>query len=625
MNPSIEEMAGIFLTVASPLVFGLAIHIIVYGLFIRHDLDPLPQSSESPTRFQRAGEITRDLCAKWNGRWLGGLMLLLSASMLFSGSTLLYGAKLGFGSFADTITNAWNLARSNGFRWIGLGILIFAAGVFASGMCWHTWRRSHRCRKCKYDMSQTPGVVCPECGLDRTLKYRNKKRIVLAFVLALIWPLAFAGQWGASRYSLYGSYGLVPDWVQIAGMDVLPEDMIFGSKGMFIPRGPSNVSLVGRIGRYDDSVSLDRRVWRAIRDDIADPTTDPDVLMRRTALALAIPDALGEFPDPDDPATVRAVEVLSKEVLAFAEDENPRFDQWTKSPIFAGGALSRMSRSVAAIATAEDIPKLFATLEPRTFRASVSRAFLVDMKTHRDTIRELTKQGLFESTVAQTAASAAWLAVSLVDEDDLFARQMFKLSFAEDKETRLKALLVLNSLSGDRWRDLFGSSARKEATLASLNDPDPEMITAGLMLMESPMQIDRDLVQQACRSLFTSMRDGKLPAPQAWNDSLIWALQKTSYALVYESPPDLQLLAAEASLEWLARHPSRQYAVEWTLHALGTPYGIYTPTPAVAALAALSTDPRWSDPELDPMSWVPAAIEATKKEFADVAPAQPGP
>lgn len=627
MPSSSAALSGILMTVASPIVFGLGLQIIIYGLFIRHTLDAPPQSSESPTKLQRAAEVTRDLCAKWNGRWLGALLLLLSAALLFSGSTLLYGAKLGFGNFADTITNIWNSTRFGGFRWIGLGVLIFAAGVFANAMCWHTWRRAGRCRKCKYDMRHSVGVICPECGLDRTLKYRNKKLVALSLVIALIWPVAFAAQWGTSRYSLYGTYGLVPDWVLIMGMDVLPEDMIFGSKSALIPGGSPNVSLHGRIERYEDRITFERRVWRAIRDDIADPTTDPDVLMRRMTLAFAIPDAQGTFPDPEDPRTIRAVEVLSKEVLAFAKDENPRFDQWSKSPIFRMVSLREMARPAASIATDNDVAILLDNLSPRSFRASMCADILAAMREHREFIQHSIEKSLNDPGGTPSILYIRQLAATFARDDRRYARRILEDATEGHHDIRINSALILNRVDNYSLDQFFGHDKLAHVAREALLESDPELAVTGVVLSKLlwPSN-DQKHMDTAIRTIFLAAQNGQMPKPAPWNNSLDWVIYDIHEFVLSHPTAELNLLATEGTLWLCALQPSlRGMHLEGFFSRVGYQGASNTRDPTIAALAALNDDVRWSDPEIEPMTWLPAAIEAAKKEFADPVPAQPGP
>jgi hypothetical protein len=157
----------------------------------------------------------------------------------------IYGDSLGF--FRTSLGIGSLTLIGGGLMWI----ILSTVGDRARGRV--------RCPKCWYDMSDVPGLLCPECGRESKSRsqHTRTRRPRWAFMIA---GLSIGlGVYGASvnqRVNLIGPLAAVPTWALMAGWEFLPEDWI--TKDSLI----SGSSLFDRLGNGSDQNPwiADRRV-----------------------------------------------------------------------------------------------------------------------------------------------------------------------------------------------------------------------------------------------------------------------------------------------------------------------------------------------------------------------------
>jgi hypothetical protein len=173
------------------------------------------------------------------------------------------------------------------FNWLEIGIdFVFPALLFAVGF-WLIWKgcRSYRrraipeCFKCGYDMRESPGLMCPECGFTANSEALvnhgavRKWRVAIGVVLCLpgLWLGAFSAWYfpGASRISsspYHGEYApMVPVHIDIdtstyahmsTPVNALSQRvMLMGF--WWLGQGPQTIEEVARWSTSCNSLSLD--------------------------------------------------------------------------------------------------------------------------------------------------------------------------------------------------------------------------------------------------------------------------------------------------------------------------------------------------------------------------------
>lgn len=116
-----------------------------------------------------------------------------------------------------------------------VGAIGGAVGLF--GLCLLIWavvgdrsRGRVRCPKCWYDMSDSRGKKCPECGHGARgdADYAKSRRPRWAFVLAgLMLVMGVSGMMVNERVQDRGLLALVPDWVMLQGWESLPDGWVY--------------------------------------------------------------------------------------------------------------------------------------------------------------------------------------------------------------------------------------------------------------------------------------------------------------------------------------------------------------------------------------------------------------
>lgn len=118
------------------------------------------------------------------------------------------------------------------FGWphaLGAGLLVFAGWMCITWVIGERARGRRWCPRCRYDMADTPGLTCSECGkLAKSERGLSKPRrshwnIYLAATTAAVGGYAL---WVARPVMDRGPLMAVPTWVLMAGWEWLPEAWI---------------------------------------------------------------------------------------------------------------------------------------------------------------------------------------------------------------------------------------------------------------------------------------------------------------------------------------------------------------------------------------------------------------
>ncbi len=505
------------------------------------------------------------------------------------------------------------------FDWMGVGVLVYAIILFALSISKRVWPRPHRCRKCKYDMSETPGVICPECGHDRTAVYRPRKRIAAALAIAFVWPIGLGIEWGFNQYNANGAYGLVPNWALVMGIDVLPEDMIYGTKGMTSWGEYTDGSLADRLAYSFDDDPLKRSVWRAIRDDIANPNTPDAQLAKLIALAGNTADEAGHFSDQDSTETILASHVIGRMFIEYAKGNNPS----AESVIINTQYYETLANISDDSLEADDIPVLFTQIGRSDFVGWSAQSILAVTSSHRSQVIAWVEDELWNTPSVRTNPRDQNLAKRLARADAAFRERVIDMALHGTKDQRIQAFLLFSWVMYTE-EDLTEIEVHRfaRAVLAALDESDPELFAAGVMAMDVCPTILAETKNNALRELFTMLRENRYQGPVKSSSPLDLSMWLYNNYLTFEAPTELRIFAAESLLLWTAHD---QLKVPELIHSLLDDLSYADDDPALLAVCEIKDDARWGDVDLEPMTWLPAAIEAAKKEFADLQPAQPGP
>lgn len=144
-----------------------------------------------------------------------------------------------------------------------IGALRSAMGIIsllitAGGLMWlirnivgDRARGQVRCPKCWYDMSDVPGLRCPECGHESQSRsqHTRTKRPWMAIVLAsLLIGIGIYGLAANRRVLIYSDpLAVVPSWVLMAGWEWLPTHWIY-EEGTVNSPAAANACLQKRLG-----------------------------------------------------------------------------------------------------------------------------------------------------------------------------------------------------------------------------------------------------------------------------------------------------------------------------------------------------------------------------------------
>ena len=205
-------------------------------------------------------------------RWLAGTLVCICV----------------LGSVLAGYSAAWISARPNigGVRLtplgaIGIGMMMFACLLIVWGAIGDRSRGRMRCPRCWYDMRDSNGLPCPECGKEVQLEkhFYRTRRPRWAFVVALLF-LVFGGIGIGFNAKLrnHGMAGFVPSRLLISHWERLPANWIHDT-GI----GTDQRHLTERI-RENEVATNDRRAFvTALLDEMID---DPHARWEPRRMAL---------------------------------------------------------------------------------------------------------------------------------------------------------------------------------------------------------------------------------------------------------------------------------------------------------------------------------------------------
>jgi hypothetical protein len=220
------------------------------------------------------------------GRWTNSINFVLIFSGLF---VMLVGAGLGWGLVVGATDDgsATNVLRSL------VSVLVLTAAIVMVSWAWAGRRAAGkpRCPQCFYDVSATPGMICPECGYEAETTghwYKPKKRkrwIIAGSFLGLI----AVGMIIIPSTIGYAWRRLIPTQVLVAGMGTLP-DSIIGLTQEQWGQGKSG-SLLSRLSNAELSASqIDTLVEKAETGIVE--SRDAQELLRWVTFAQYLPEPI---------------------------------------------------------------------------------------------------------------------------------------------------------------------------------------------------------------------------------------------------------------------------------------------------------------------------------------------
>lgn len=153
-------------------------------------------------------------------RWLAGALVLLCAagSALAGGSAAYISAQPGVGGMRLTPLGA-----------IGLGMMCFGSLLIVWGAIGDRSRGRMRCPRCWYDMRDSEGRPCPECGYVARGKnpYNRTRRPRWAFLVALLFLIAGSAGLGLNtKLRDQGWAGFVPNQILLSNWEKFPESWV---------------------------------------------------------------------------------------------------------------------------------------------------------------------------------------------------------------------------------------------------------------------------------------------------------------------------------------------------------------------------------------------------------------
>ena len=159
-------------------------------------------------RRKKGGPAPKRSHRTWALMWLG--LLLLAADIAFSVGAI----------------RTFNVIF--GYQTLDATVLAICMGIGLAGLVWlvrsiigDRSRGRRRCPKCWHSLEGTPGLRCPECGVEAKAEKalfrsrRSRLAIALAFLLSLAAPLGMMGQAYLSQHEVTD---LLPRWVLHRGI-----------------------------------------------------------------------------------------------------------------------------------------------------------------------------------------------------------------------------------------------------------------------------------------------------------------------------------------------------------------------------------------------------------------------
>lgn len=134
---------------------------------------------------------------------------------------------------------------------IGMGVLLFACFLAIWASVGDRSRGRLRCPRCWYDMRDSKGMPCPECGheIKNERQLLRTRRPRWAFMLAAVFvAVGLGGVLMNQRYSNQGLVGFIPDSLLLAMRDRIPASWIYDTGGNYSGGSLRARMVSGKIG-----------------------------------------------------------------------------------------------------------------------------------------------------------------------------------------------------------------------------------------------------------------------------------------------------------------------------------------------------------------------------------------
>ncbi len=597
---------GAAVSVVGGVVLSLGLTLFVRGLLTVCRDKMAPVDHDTDTTAGRAARMFRSFGAVI----LGVLMACNGLLWAWLGAAQMRNSGIEFDGAVDpSVSGVYGMQVLNWLDWMGVGTTVYAASLFVFAVRRRRWRHQHRCRKCGYDMRQTEGAICPECGLDRTTRFRRPKLAVAAALLMLAWPAWLALEDSLDGYQRYGPRGIVPDWVLLHGMNVLPEGIVLGSA----PAGTATGSLVDRLLEYEPDPDLVHDVWAKCAEDLARSAEKGTPDNRKIVLASAAhiagnKDKLDKAVGADE-----AKAVIGRALLSYVLQTDPEFDRMLTT---AGGnlPLEPLLALAAEQVQADQVPALLDALSDNGVRGYGAAEILLDSPHLWLGVRTYVLQHMEQGSVDPNWDGHDRLLVGMALDDPATVEDLLDRAETGTLAMRVRLLRVLHHTIGRVDRDeptqrRFESLVQRELQSESLH-----MLSAALEAAHRCESISQEATDIAARRLFQMLREGRAAPPVQLYGPLHTALRSFGYRFCLEADVDALAFAVESVLVWRTLHPALAHesatqfmaTVRWNRME-----------PRLQALVRVFDDPRWDDADLDPSDWLPAAIERAKAPEPD--------
>lgn len=257
--------------------------------------------------------------------------------------------------------------RLTSFGAIGLGMLLFSCFLVVWALVGDRSRGRLRCPRCWYDMSDSDGRPCPECGkeISEARQFTRTRRPRWAFVVALVFLLVgLAGLGFNSKFRAGGVASFMPHEMLVSAWDRVPDAWIYDT-GI----GREQDNLVNRI--YSNRISIEQRrvlATSVIDSMISDPMNRWEV-RRMTLLHAIMRKELWADDDPQRSIWVPGDDRLGTlytlcfaDLLAYlnrdsAPFDNPEFEILLEDAILARGHFTHSSVRLWLLASETILPE----------------------------------------------------------------------------------------------------------------------------------------------------------------------------------------------------------------------------------------------------------------------------
>ncbi len=423
---------------------------------------------------------------------------------------------------------------------VGLGVLIWWG--FGDGR-----RDRCRCRRCAYDMTSTIDRRCPECGRQESHQRRffhtRRRRALLATGLLALLIAGISARVDTIRE--YGWRGAFPTTVLIAGLPVLPDQLLFLDDAEDAPDRPGVLEDRDPLPEWQRTF-LTSRVSSALNrtDDVTEMhrltrlLVEHRVMLSHDAAAhtmsLLIPVLLSEDKADREAAASAIVWLLP----SFRPAHNER------AAALLDSAITPHVETLLPIMLSD-------AHEPRVGQGA--SMLLGHATSDADRIGALAVERLGGSSVRRVL-NAKWLLIYLVAMDDETADRLKELLDNPDPEVRFDATNVLGYVPGFTTTD-YDASLADQMLEAVRYDPDLRVVEVSVNYL-----VGLDLFDVATDALLSAAESGDCERASVLKRYSAWTLRAEIPRIIARQTP--APAAARCSSRWRvigsAAHASRR-------------------------------------------------------------------